>query len=50
MVFAEAAALSGDVGARVLMDRDPTRVAYVDVDQAAPRDVDELTDLEAFDR
>jgi molybdenum cofactor cytidylyltransferase len=49
-VFAEAAEIEGDVGARALMDRDPTRVAYVDVDQAAPRDVDSVTDLEALER
>ena len=49
-VFPEAAELSGDVGARVLMDRDPTRVAYVDVDQAAPRDVDQPADLDALER
>lgn len=49
-VFAEAAELSGDVGARALMDRDPTRVAYVDVDQPAPRDVDEPNDLAALEQ
>jgi molybdenum cofactor cytidylyltransferase len=46
-VFADASAIAGDVGARALMDRDPARVAYVDVDQPAPRDVDRPGDLEA---
>jgi CTP:molybdopterin cytidylyltransferase MocA len=46
-VFDEVRDVSGDVGARVLMDRDPARVAYVDVNEAAPRDVDVPTDIEA---
>ena len=49
-VFAEVSEISGDVGARVLMDRDPTRVAYVDVQQRAPRDVDRPADLAALER
>lgn len=49
-VFAEAIAITGDVGARALMERDPARVAYVDVDQPAPRDVDTRRDLEALEQ
>ena len=49
-VYDEAMAISGDVGARALMDRTPQRVAYVDVDQAAPRDVDTRPDLEALEQ
>jgi CTP:molybdopterin cytidylyltransferase MocA len=46
-VFAEASGVRGDVGARMLIERDETRVAYVDVDADAPRDVDTPMDLEA---
>ena len=49
-VFAEASRIAGDVGARVLMDHDPSRLAYVDVDQRAPRDVDSPLDLEALEQ
>ena len=42
-------ALSGDVGARSLMERDATRVAFVDVDGDAPPDVDTPEDLAALD-
>lgn len=49
-LFVEASQISGDVGARMLMDRDPSRLAYVDVDQPAPRDVDRPADLEALEQ
>jgi molybdenum cofactor cytidylyltransferase len=49
-LFVEANQITGDVGARLLMDRDPSRVGYVDVDQPAPRDVDRPADLEALEQ
>lgn len=45
-VFSEASGVRGDVGARMLIERDATRVAYVDVEADAPRDVDTPMDLE----
>jgi molybdenum cofactor cytidylyltransferase len=48
-VFSEVSGISGDVGARSLMERDPSRVAFVDVDADAPRDVDTRDDLAALD-
>ena len=47
-VFGEASEVRGDVGARMLIDGDPTRVAYVDVEADAPRDVDTPIDLEGM--
>lgn len=44
-VFHEVEAITGDVGARALMARDPSRVAFVDVDSPVPRDVDTPDDL-----
>lgn len=49
-VFAEASSVSGDVGARELIARDPSRVAFVDVDADPPRDVDTTDDLSALQR
>jgi molybdenum cofactor cytidylyltransferase len=48
-VFGEVGAISGDVGARSLIERDATRVAFVDVDAGAPPDVDTPEDLAALD-
>jgi molybdenum cofactor cytidylyltransferase len=48
-VFADIRSISGDVGARALIERDPSRVAFVDVDADAPRDVDTPDDLAALD-
>lgn len=48
-VFNEVKSISGDVGARDLIKRDATRVAFVDVDADAPRDVDTPDDLAALD-
>jgi molybdenum cofactor cytidylyltransferase len=48
-VFGEVGAISGDVGARSLMERDASRVAFVDVDRDAPPDVDTPDDLAALD-
>jgi molybdenum cofactor cytidylyltransferase len=48
-MFADVQSISGDVGARALMERDPSRVAFVDVDADAPRDVDTPDDLAALD-
>ncbi|MEO7086411.1 MAG: nucleotidyltransferase family protein [Gemmatimonadaceae bacterium] len=44
-VFSELGGLSGDAGARMLIERDATRVGYVDVDAAVPGDVDSPDDL-----
>ena len=48
--FAEASSGSGDVGARDLIARDPSRVAFVDVNADPPRDVDIQDDLSALER
>jgi molybdenum cofactor cytidylyltransferase len=45
-IFAEIAALSGDSGAKGLIERSPERVAYVDIDSEVPRDVDTPVDLD----
>ena len=45
-VFPELLALSGDAGARTIVDADASRVAFVDVASAMPVDVDTLADLE----
>jgi molybdenum cofactor cytidylyltransferase len=45
-IFPELLALDGDAGARLLIERSPARVAYVDVDAAVPRDVDTPEDLQ----
>lgn len=47
-VFPEIDALRGDVGARRVVERDPSRVAYVDFDFPMPRDVDTRADLDAL--
>ena len=44
-VFPELAVLTGDQGARAITDRDAERVAFVDLDQPKPIDVDTPTDL-----
>ena len=44
-VYPELLALSGDRGARAVADRDPSRVAFVDLDLAKPIDVDTPNDL-----
>ena len=44
-VYAEAGHLHGDVGARVLIASHADWVEDVDVDRAAPRDIDEPADL-----
>lgn len=49
-VFAEASNASGDVGARDLIARDPSRVEFVDVDTDPPCDVDTTDDLSALQR
>ena len=47
--FAELAALTGDRGAKAVIERDPSRVSYVDVDVPTPRDVDTLDDAAALE-
>lgn len=49
-VFAELEALRGDAGARLLIERTPERVAYVEVDAPMPPDVDTSGELEALER
>ena len=49
-VFDEASRVSGDVGARELIMREPARVAFVDVNANPPRDVDTTDDLSALER
>lgn len=49
-IFPEVATLTGDMGAKPLMDRFPYRVAYVDVDSEIPYDVDHRDDLSSHDR
>lgn len=44
-VFAELRALSGDRGARAVVDRELGRVAFVELDEAKPIDVDTPADL-----
>jgi molybdenum cofactor cytidylyltransferase len=45
MVFPELVALSGDQGARSIVDRVPGRVAFLEMGQAHPIDVDTREDL-----
>ena len=45
-VFAELLALSGDRGARAVIERDPSRLAVVDVGSPMPRDIDTPEDYE----
>jgi molybdenum cofactor cytidylyltransferase len=47
-LFPEVIALSGDVGAKGLIDSSADRVEYVDVDTAPPPDVDTPGDLDAL--
>ena len=49
-VFPELLTVSGDHGAREVIARDATRVAYVDVVGSPPADVDTPADLEALAR
>jgi len=44
----ELLAVTGDRGARAVVERDPTRVCYVDFDRPAPRDVDRPEDVSAL--
>ncbi len=44
-IYAEAGHLHGDVGARVLIASHPEWVEEVDVDRAAPHDIDTPEDL-----
>lgn len=49
-VFAELLGLSGDRGARAVVERDPSRVALVVFDLPMPKDVDTREDYEALSR
>ncbi len=42
----ELQALTGDIGARAILDADPERIRWVDVDEDRPPDVDAPGDLE----
>lgn len=48
-VFPELLELAGDAGARLLIERSPERVAYVEVDTEMPPDVDTAEQLAALD-
>ena len=48
--FAELAEVSGDQGARSVVERDPSRVALVDVDLPMPQDVDTPEDYARLQR
>ena len=48
-VFGELLELSGDRGARAVVERAPSRVAIIEVDEDAPRDVDVPADLDVVD-
>jgi CTP:molybdopterin cytidylyltransferase MocA len=45
-MFPQLATLRGDVGARTMFEQSPDQVAYVEVDDAVPIDVDTVDDLE----
>jgi molybdenum cofactor cytidylyltransferase len=47
-VFAELLALGGDRGARAVIERDPSRLAVVDVASPMPRDIDTPEDYESL--
>jgi len=49
-VFPELLQLHGDAGARLLIERTPERVSYVQVDSPMPPDVDTSGELEALER
>lgn len=48
-MFAELADLAGDAGARLLIERSPDRVSYVEFDAPMPPDVDTIEQLAALD-
>jgi molybdenum cofactor cytidylyltransferase len=48
-VFPELSALHGDAGARLLIERTPERVSYVQVDAPMPPDIDTSGELEALE-
>jgi molybdenum cofactor cytidylyltransferase len=45
-VWDEVMRLSGDIGARALLDSEPERARWLDIDEDAPPDVDRRVDLE----
>jgi molybdenum cofactor cytidylyltransferase len=47
-MFDELSRLRGDAGARLLIERSADRVAYVEIDEAIPPDVDTAADLRAL--
>lgn len=47
-LFAELAELAGDAGARLLIERSPERVSYVEVDAPMPPDIDTIEQLTAL--
>ena len=48
-MFDELMRLRGDAGARLLIERSADRVAYVEIDEAIPPDVDTAADLKALE-
>jgi molybdenum cofactor cytidylyltransferase len=47
-VFLELRTLGGDRGARAVVERDPSRLAVVDISSAMPRDIDTPEDYESL--
>jgi len=47
-VVPELLEVTGDRGARAVVENDPSRVRYVDLDREMPPDVDTLSDLDAL--
>ena len=47
-VFPEMLALGGDRGARALIERDPSRLAIVDIGSPMPQDIDTPEDYESL--
>lgn len=48
VLVSELLALTGDRGARAIVEREPSRVRYVDFDRPPPPDVDTIVDLAAL--
>lgn len=47
-IFAEMSALQGDLGARPVVQREPARVAFIDLDAPPPVDIDTIADLHSL--
>ena len=47
-IFSEMGALQGDIGARPVVQREPARVAFIDLDAPPPVDIDTIADLRSL--